>query len=77
VEDGVSGLVVPAENPDRLAEAMLHLARDTALRDRLGHEAAARVDQLRPENVIEIWSRIVGFADGVITRSEGVPTAIR
>ena len=40
VEAGVSGLLVPARDPEALARALVQLARDPALRERMG--AAAR-----------------------------------
>jgi glycosyltransferase involved in cell wall biosynthesis len=39
VEDGVTGLLVPPRDPAALAEAMLRLASDPALVDRLGRAA--------------------------------------
>jgi len=74
VRDGVSGLVVPADDPKRLAKAMVRLANDPALRHRLGSEAAACVEQLRPENVIDIWNRVVGLpADGPTPPANSTP----
>ncbi len=43
VEDGVSGLVVPPDRPDLVAEAIARLASDAGLRARLGAAARARV----------------------------------
>lgn len=43
VEPNVTGLLVPAGNVEGLANAMLTLARDPALRKRLGNNAARRV----------------------------------
>ena len=40
VLDGVTGLLVPPANPDRLARALIDLARDPARREQMG--AAAR-----------------------------------
>jgi glycosyltransferase involved in cell wall biosynthesis len=45
VLDGESGLVVPARNPQRLAEAIVRLASDPTLRTRLGTAAAGRIAQ--------------------------------
>ncbi|HET7566570.1 MAG TPA: glycosyltransferase family 4 protein [Gaiellaceae bacterium] len=41
VEDGVSGLLVPAEDPRALAEALTRVLSDRALAERLGEGAAA------------------------------------
>lgn len=46
VEDGRSGLVVPAQAPQLLAEAILRLAGDEALRERLGEAARQRAHGL-------------------------------
>jgi glycosyltransferase involved in cell wall biosynthesis len=35
IENGKNGLLVPERSPDKLAEALLTLVRDTALRERL------------------------------------------
>jgi glycosyltransferase involved in cell wall biosynthesis len=43
VEDGVSGLLVPSEDPHALAEAMLRLTKDPDLRERLAAAGAATV----------------------------------
>ncbi|MEK6591727.1 MAG: glycosyltransferase, partial [Pseudomonadota bacterium] len=43
VEDGVSGLLVPPRDPGALAAAVLKLAGDPGLRERLGKAAALRV----------------------------------
>jgi len=43
VDDGVSGLLVPPARPDALANALVQLLRDPALRDRMGQEGRRRV----------------------------------
>jgi glycosyltransferase involved in cell wall biosynthesis len=43
IENGVSGLLVTPANPDALAQAMLRIMRDGALRARLGPAARARI----------------------------------
>lgn len=42
VEDGVTGLIVPPSDPPRLADAIIRLADDPALRRRLGTAARSR-----------------------------------
>lgn len=43
VEDGVSGLLVDATQPDRVAAALRQLAEDSALRERMGHAGQQKV----------------------------------
>ncbi|HEX4081224.1 MAG TPA: glycosyltransferase family 4 protein [Rhizomicrobium sp.] len=43
LEGGVSGLLFPPDQPEAMAEAILSLARDGALRDRLGGAARALI----------------------------------
>jgi glycosyltransferase involved in cell wall biosynthesis len=43
VEDGVSGIVVPAGNPDELARALVRLATDAEWATMLGHNARTRI----------------------------------
>jgi glycosyltransferase involved in cell wall biosynthesis len=45
LEDGVSGIIVPAQDPRRLAAAILRLAKDADLRKRFGTAACERVSQ--------------------------------
>ena len=45
-QDGVTGLVVPPGDPDRLADAINRLIGDDALRGRFGGNAAARAQEL-------------------------------
>ncbi len=44
IVDEESGLLVPSENPEALAEAVLRLARDPHLRTKLGSQARKEVD---------------------------------
>jgi glycosyltransferase involved in cell wall biosynthesis len=50
VQDGSSGLVVPARNPEALAVAMRKLATNQTLRNRLGEAARKQVATLTWEN---------------------------
>jgi glycosyltransferase involved in cell wall biosynthesis len=43
VRGGVEGLIVPAGDPAALAEALLHLARDAEVRERMGEAARLRL----------------------------------
>jgi glycosyltransferase involved in cell wall biosynthesis len=45
VVDGETGVVVPAHNPSALGQAILRLACDAGLRDRLGSAGQKRVEQ--------------------------------
>jgi glycosyltransferase involved in cell wall biosynthesis len=51
VEDGVNGLLVPAGDVERLAEAIDRLCSSPELRERLAATAAASVERLRPDHV--------------------------
>jgi glycosyltransferase involved in cell wall biosynthesis len=54
VVDGQTGLLVPPAEPEPLARAMLELARDGALRQRLGEAGHARVvDRFGLERMVE------------------------
>jgi glycosyltransferase involved in cell wall biosynthesis len=46
VQDGITGLVIPPADPERLAEAILHLADSEKLRQQMGQAGKARVKKL-------------------------------
>jgi len=65
VEGGVSGLLVPPEDPRALAAAIDTLVRDPSLRSRLGHAGIERVATcFRPDNaarrLIALYDEISG-----------------
>jgi len=62
VQNGVSGLVVGADDADGLAAALRLLAGNRALRDRLGAVARGRVAPFEPAAAIAAWERAV-FGD--------------
>ena len=45
VEDGVSGLLVPPQDPAALAAALIRLIEDPSLCEQLGRHARARVEE--------------------------------
>ena len=59
VEDGVSGFVVPAGNPQALTVVLEKLAADPALRERLGIAARETLRQLDWPVVGPIWDALV------------------
>lgn len=62
VEDGVQGFLVPPEDPEALAEALLRLLRDPALRARM---SAAGRQRARQYDWDEIARRVVEFYEEV------------
>ncbi len=61
VEDGVSGLVVQAEDEQALADAMLRLINDADLRRSLSDMARLRVIELELPNALKTWEQAIGF----------------
>lgn len=53
IEDGKTGFVVPRENPDALADAILRLVKDKQLRISMGHAGRRRVLELYS------WEKVV------------------
>jgi glycosyltransferase involved in cell wall biosynthesis len=51
VEDGTTGLLVPARDPTALAGAIAELLSDPQLRERLAVAAAERIDEFTIESV--------------------------
>lgn len=61
VEDGVTGLVVPVNDPVRLAAALRRLGNDGALRMRLGAAARERVTEYDLPQALATWESVVGL----------------
>jgi glycosyltransferase involved in cell wall biosynthesis len=51
IENGRTGLLVPRQRPQELADAIVRLLNDPALRERLADEAAAHLDTYTIENI--------------------------
>jgi nucleoside-diphosphate-sugar epimerase/glycosyltransferase involved in cell wall biosynthesis len=59
IEDGVTGLLVPPENPQALAQAILKLLRDPIYAKHLAEQAKKQVPRYD-------WDRIAGEVEGLI-----------
>lgn len=59
IEEGVNGYLVPSEDSSTLAERMLALAQDSALRMRMGKVSAQKIQGHTPEKWAEDFERIV------------------
>jgi glycosyltransferase involved in cell wall biosynthesis len=53
VEHGVTGLLVPARDPEALASALVALAADPALRERMGREGSIKVGAFSADRTAE------------------------
>ena len=71
VEDNLTGLVVPVDDPDALAVALSRLISDCNLRRRLGEAARARVSGFSLKKVLTVWQRVLNMPE-----SEGVKSRI-
>src|SRR4029450_8701615 len=58
VEDGVSGLLVPPRDPERLANAIDQLLTDSILRSRLSHQAAERAKNFSEELMAKCFTQL-------------------
>jgi glycosyltransferase involved in cell wall biosynthesis len=63
VEHGETGLVVPVDDPVALAEAILRLSRDGALRRRLGAAGRARVAEHDLPHALAAWETALRMAN--------------
>ncbi|MGX9944836.1 glycosyltransferase [Bradyrhizobium denitrificans] len=65
IQDGVNGLLVPSNNPAVAAEAILRLAQDVGLRERMGQMAREQFERSFSKDavvprILEIYSRLIG-----------------
>ena len=59
VKDQTSGLVVPAEDPAALSDAMTRLAREPGLRSRFARAAASEMENFQPDKILALWDGII------------------
>ena len=62
VGDEEAGLIVPVENVDATAAAMVRLAKDESLRARLGAAALERTRAHEVKNAMQIWLKLLNCA---------------
>lgn len=65
VDDGINGILVPPGDASELSRAILHLASDPALRDRMGKAGRAKAQQFGAERVA---TRFVDVASAICRR---------
>lgn len=59
VEDGVTGLLTPPDRPGELADALLRLMNDRALRERMGRAARERmIEHFSVDAVLDRWEEV-------------------
>ena len=73
VQDGVTGFLVPAGDPDALASRLERLVSDSALRCKMGEEGARRVDERFSaarmiEQIHQIYQRLLTECGGSAVR---------
>lgn len=59
IEDGISGLLVPTGDEEKLAEAMESLLSDRERAERLGQEAGKVVEKVNPDKIYREWKEYV------------------
>jgi glycosyltransferase involved in cell wall biosynthesis len=58
-DESRAGLIVPVEDADATADAILRLARDETLRRRFGLAARERVRAHDADHAIDVWLRLL------------------
>ena len=59
ITDGIDGILVPPEDPDALAEAMVTVMGNTGLRQRLGQAAQRNVRRFERGRIMRHWDELV------------------
>lgn len=59
VQDGVNGLLVPAEDITALADALNQIMGNGALRSRLGNAARAVAQRYDPDAIVDQWEEVI------------------
>jgi glycosyltransferase involved in cell wall biosynthesis len=69
IEEGVSGLLVPPDDPERLAQAVRRVLDDPALGERLGGNAASRAAQFTDERAAAAFAAVIASVLGGVDAS--------
>lgn len=59
IESGVNGILVPKENSEAMAEAMLKILKNEEFAERLGKNAKEKAQEFRPEKVFQHWEKLI------------------
>ncbi len=75
VQDGVTGFLVPAKDPDSLADAICHILNDQVFRDTLGQQAAAAAKQYGWARIADQILDVYDEADAAFRNRADAPAA--
>jgi glycosyltransferase involved in cell wall biosynthesis len=73
INNGVDGILVEAENTEKLCEAMTFLLRDPELRKRLGREAKKSTTKYSLDSITNKWERLFTAGGRTAGKVEGEP----
>lgn len=59
VTDGVEGKIVPPFEREKLVAAMLEIAADESLREKMKENALKKAETLEPERIAEVWLQLI------------------
>lgn len=69
VEQDVSGVIVPADQPKELADAIKRLIGDESLQQKLKTAARERMQQCELDEVLHQWEQVVGLSSSPMEQS--------
>ncbi|WP_298559651.1 glycosyltransferase family 4 protein [uncultured Aliiroseovarius sp.] len=62
IVEGENGLLVPVDDAPALADAVIHVMQDQALRAHMAGNAAINRDRLAPARILAEWDQVIGNA---------------
>jgi glycosyltransferase involved in cell wall biosynthesis len=69
IRDGVNGVLVPPEDPAAMAEAMVRILGDEALRSRMATQAQEVIQRFSHARVMDLWDGAIRAAKGTTPRA--------